>query len=392
MGKLIKILGLLVILSGIVLAGVWFYRFEPFRTKFEVKDALGGNIFPSLLLSTATTDTLLVQPMDSVWLGEPKSGIGVWLRSSRSVSRVRIHISETQFSNESVSEFVLDRPGTSYLIYPEISWKYDVLKNNKQAVPVTFTVSVEKNKVSLSEQMHTMSVRGVNECMLGYVDYTNKYHDTSIMFAAYVNEDHKLIDELLREALNSRIVNRLWGYQDNRPATVDKQVYALWHVLQKRGFKYSSISNSSLSSNVVFAQRVRTFADAIETSQINCVDGSLMFASLLKAINIDPILIKTPTHMFVGYYLDRGHKDKAFIETSMIGDVNLDDYFPEEQLDSTMVGKSQKQISELTFMKAKEYATKQYETVKPSIDSCAIGYNYIEISNAVRAKIQPIGL
>ena len=33
---------------------------------------------------------------------------------------------------------------------------------------------------------------------------------------------------------------------------VDKQVYALWNVLQKRNFKYSSTTNTSLSSNVVY--------------------------------------------------------------------------------------------------------------------------------------------
>ena len=67
-----------------------------------------------------------------------------------------------------------------------------------------------------------------------------------------------------------------------------RQVYALWHTLQRRDFKYSSVSNSSLSSNVVYSQRVRTISDALGASQINCVDGSVLFASLLRAINIDP--------------------------------------------------------------------------------------------------------
>ena len=372
--------------------GVWLYRIEPFKTKFEVRESLGGNLFPSLLLSTATTDTVIVQPMDTAWLGNPKSGIGVFVSSSRGVSRVRIHIGETAFSYESISEFVLEKSNTDYLIYPEIGWKYDVLRNNTQALPISLAVSVEKNKVNLGTQIVTLSVRSINECMLGYVDYQNRYRDTSIMFAAYVNEDNDMIDGLLREALNSRIVNRFWGYQDNNPHTVDKQVYALWHVLQKRNFKYSSISNSSLSSNVVFAQRVRTFDDALKSAQINCVDGSVMFASLLRAINIDPVLVKTPTHMFVGYYLDRQHTDTAFVETSMIGDVNLDDYFPEEQLDSTMVGKSQKQISSITFEKAKEYAGRMYEANRAAIESRGQGFTVIEISDAVRRKIQPIGL
>ena len=59
-----------------------------------------------------------------------------------------------------------------------------------------------------------------------------------------------MIDHLLREALNTRIVNRFLGYQGS-PEAVDNQVYALWNVLQKRNFRYSSVSNTSLSSNVV---------------------------------------------------------------------------------------------------------------------------------------------
>ena len=136
-----------------------------------------------------------------------------------------------------------------------------------------------------------------------------KFHDTGQFFAAYVNEDNPQIDRLLREALDSRIVNRFWGYQSKSVDLVDKQVYALWYVLQKRGFKYSSISNSSLSSNVVFTQRVRTFDDALLSAQINCVDGSVLFASLLKAINLNPVLVRVPGHMFVGYYTDASHRN-----------------------------------------------------------------------------------
>ena len=174
-------------------------------------------------------------------------------------------------------------------------------------------------------------------------------------------------------------------------AAVDKQEYALWNVLQKRKFRYSSVSNTSLSSNVVYSQRVRTFDDALESSQINCVDGSVLFASLLRAINIEPILVRTPGHMFVGYYTDNSHKDMNFLETTMIGDVDLDDFFPDEQLDSTMVGKSQNQMSLLTFEKSKQYANKKYKENEKGIHSGKLNYMFLEISKDVRRRIQPIG-
>ena len=217
-----------------------------------------------------------------------------------------------------------------------------------------------------------------------------KYLVTGDFFAAYVNEDNPNISQVLREALDSRIVNRFWGYQSKDPKVVDKQVYALWYVLQKRGFKYSSFSNSSLSSNVVFTQRVRTFDDALQSAQINCVDGSVLFASLLKAININPILVRVPGHMFVGYYTDRLHQEIHFLETSMIGDVNLDDFFPEEKLDSTMAGKSQESVSKFMFEKSKEYATRIYNEHKDLIHSGKGNYMFLEIDKATRAYVQPI--
>ena len=381
----------LIALLVVVVAGSFWLNTAPFRSGFEIADELGGNIFPSSILSVATTDAQVIVPADSLYVGNSKSCISIRIRSGKAYSRVRIEVAETPFFSRSVSEFVLAKPRTEYTIYPDIIWNYEALKNNNQAEPVSVAVKVEMNDKDLGQRVRTFSVRSINECLLGYVTNGTKFHDTGIFFAAYVNEENPMIDKLLREALNTRIVNRFLGYQGGNAEVVDKQVYALWNVLQKRNFRYSSVSNTSLSSNVVFSQRVRTFDDALESSQINCVDGSVLFASLLRAINIEPILVRTPGHMFVGYYTDAGRKNMNFLETTMIGDVDLDDFFPDEKLDSTMVGKSQNQMSRLTFDKSKQYANNKYKQNKEGIHSGKLNYMFLEISKDVRRKIQPIG-
>ena len=73
------------------------------------------------------------------------------------------------------------------------------------------------------------------------------------------------------------------------------------------------------------------------------------------------------------------------------GDVDLDDFFPDEQLDSTMVGKSQNEMSLLTFEKSKQYANKKYKENEEGIHSGKLNYMFLEISKEVRRKIQPIG-
>lgn len=381
-------LPLLILQSVGILVYLWFNT-STFRPHFEIKDELGGNIFPSSILSVATTDANIIVPADSLYVGNPKSSLPILIRSGKAFSRVRIEIGETRFFSRSVSEFILEQPDTEYCIYPDVIWNYEALRNIVQAEPISVVVAVEMNGKELGQRVRTFSVRSINECLLGYLSNGKTYVNTNIFFAAYVNEDHPMIDQILREALDTRIVNRFMGYQGRNSGYVDKQVYALWNVLQKRNFKYSSVANTSLSSNVVFSQRVRTFGDALNSSQINCVDGSVLFASLLRAINIEPILVRIPGHMFVGYYTDSQRQNKSFIETTMIGDVNLDEFFPDQQLDSTMVGMTQNQMSLITFEKSKEYANKKFEEVKDHFEAGTRNYTLLEISKEVRRKIQP---
>ena len=117
----------------------------------------------------------------------------------------------------------------------------------------------------------------------------------------------------------------------------------------------------------------------------------MLFASLLKAININPILLRIPGHMFVGYYTDKSHRDMNFLETTLIGEVDLEDFFPEEKLDSTMVGKSQAEVSRLTFEKSKQYATRKFRENEENIRSNKPSYMFLEISKETRSLIQPIG-
>lgn len=385
-----------VVLSLTMLVGgiTYVVMKRPFADDYELVDQLGGNLFPSAILSVATTNTQVIPPMSGEYVGNPKSCVAIKLKSGHANTVVRIELAETPFYARSVSTFVLPKEHTEYIIYPDILWRYNVLRDNEQAEPISVVANVEVDGKDLGQKVRTFSVRSINECLLGFnkqlPDGRTRYVSTRLFYAAYVNEENPLIDKVLREALNTRIVRRFLGYQST-PEMVDKQVYALWYVLQKRNFKYSSVSYSSLSSNVVYAQRVRTFEDALNSSQINCVDGSVLFASLLRAINITPVLVQMPGHMFVGYYTDSAKKNLTFLETTMIGDVDLDDYFPDEKLDSTRTTKSQGEMSRLTFEKSKEYALREYMRVKDKVQANKPNYLFVEINKNVRRNVQSIG-
>ena len=385
-----------VVLSLTMLVGgiTYVVMKRPFADDYELVDQLGGNLFPSAILSVATTNTQVIPPMSGEYVGNPKSCVAIKLKSGHANTVVRIELAETPFYARSVSTFVLPKEHTEYIIYPDILWRYNALRENEQAEPISEVDNVEVDGKDLGQKVRTFSVRSINECLLGFnkqlPDGRTRYVSTRLFYAAYVNEENPLIDKVLREALTTRIVRRFLGYKST-PEMVDKQVYALWYVLQKRNFKYSSVSYSSLSSNVVYAQRVRTFEDALNSSQINCVDGSVLFASLLRAINITPVLVQMPGHMFVGYYTDSAKKNLTFLETTMIGDVDLDDYFPDEKLDSTRTTKSQGEMSRLTFEKSNEYALREYMRLKDKVQANKPNYLFVEINKNVRRNVQSIG-
>lgn len=69
--RIIWILALLILAGGLTVA-FFHLRDKIFpSTTFELNDELGGNIFPSLILSTATTDTLIVAPTEKARWGIP---------------------------------------------------------------------------------------------------------------------------------------------------------------------------------------------------------------------------------------------------------------------------------------------------------------------------------
>ena len=137
---------------------VFVYRYEPFRSGFEITDQLGGNVFPATILSTATTDGDLIVPADSDYIGNPKSGIAIRIKNSYANSKLRIEVAETPFFSESVSEFILPKPGKEYLVFPDIIWNYQALRDNNQAVPVSISVKAELNRKKMPQRLKTISM------------------------------------------------------------------------------------------------------------------------------------------------------------------------------------------------------------------------------------------
>jgi hypothetical protein len=291
------------------------------RAEFATIAGWDRQLFPSYIVATATVhrandkDRKAAKPNV---LGHGSGALGVRLRAPHDNAAVRVTISSDSILEPSVFKGALAAEGGEYRINPTIKFKYAALIQNKQAVPVDVTYRVQIDKQPVEEKTETIILRSINDCPRVIVD-GDSVTDVRFRFAAYVNEQHPFVDKVLREALDDGIVESFSGYQSGEADDVYGQVYALWKALSKRDVRYSSITATAASSERVYSQHVRLIDESINNAQANCVDGSVLFASLLRKVGIEPYLVLIPGHCYVAFQVDKDGKEIAALETTLIG-------------------------------------------------------------------------
>jgi hypothetical protein len=312
-------------------AGAWY--FSPIKGSRGSQIAwspqvdMGGQIFPSYLIAIATMNpTELPNAQISKRLGDPAGVIGARVTSPHDDARVRVAVEGNAIMKGGSIEVNLPQMGEEYVVYPKIEYHYNALLQVRQAVPLTLTLSVALEGVEESAAT-TVRVSSINDCPFVVSDTVSpdgqKIVPFTWMFAAYVNENHPFSEEVRKAALQTRLIDSFDGYQGG-PDGVLPQVFAIWNVLQQRGVRYSNATTTSAESGDVFAQQVRFLDQAITSAQANCVDGSVIFASILRQIGIEPVLVVVPGHMFVGFFLDPSEDNSlVFLETTAMGSTDL---------------------------------------------------------------------
>ena len=355
---------------------------------------MDAQLFPSFIVSTATLrlpqeDDAEADPRQ---LGEPLGFIGAALDGVPSGSRLRVEVKANAAMESSVVEVRAGAGSGEYEVYPKINFKYDALLDWRQPMPLNVAMEVFVDGRSLGTQSTTVTVRSINDCPLAIVseDQDEEDLDLSWMFAAYVNENHPWVDTLTREALDAKVVDAFAAYQADDPAEVIRQVYAIWDVLQRRGMRYSDISQSSAESPVVLSQHVRLFDEALQAHQANCVDGTAMFAAVLRKIGIEPYLVLMPGHMFLAFDLDRDGEESLGLETTMMGSAAATDAARSLVMPDALVRQFRGRTSFASFAAAIEEGTRQLDEHMDDFDGDDPEYQVISLSEARQMGILPL--
>jgi hypothetical protein len=280
-----------------------------------------NQVFPSLEIATANM-TVDAEDIDPATVGDPQGLIGVYLDGARAGAPFQLVVRVPGLARDSRLDGTIPSSDDSVALAPTLVWDYAALAAIRQSRPATIEFELSVDGKPLGTRVQRVRVRSVNDALY-YIDEEDDDQDLDFnwLFAAYVNEDHPAVDGILKAALDSGVVDSFSGYQDEDPDLVLKQVYAIWHVLQQRGIRYSNITRTANEHVNVLSQHVRFIDESLAMTQANCVDGSVLMASVLRKIDIAPTLVLVPGHMLLGFALDEEGTEMAYLETTMLGDV-----------------------------------------------------------------------
>jgi hypothetical protein len=151
---------------------------------------------------------------------------------------------------------------------------------------------------------------------------TGKNVDLSRYFAAWVTPNAPEVLRLLRKAAELVTPSKgIFGYNQNSEDIVTVQVSAIFEALKQEGLTYVNTVFASGGSSDRFQQRVRLPRESLVSKSANCIDGTVLFASLLEAASLFAGLVIIPGHAFVAWKRskDPAKDDWSFLETTMIG-------------------------------------------------------------------------
>ena len=151
---------------------------------------------------------------------------------------------------------------------------------------------------------------------------TGAWIDLAPYLGAWVTPNAPDVLRLLRRALDLHPDHRIAGYQAG-PAGVEPQVRAIYGAIKAEGIAYVN-SLLAFGGAGEQMQRVRLPRETIQTRSANCIDATVLMASVLEAASLNPALVILPGHALLGWEADDGVGEWHYVETTMLGTHDFD--------------------------------------------------------------------
>jgi hypothetical protein len=148
---------------------------------------------------------------------------------------------------------------------------------------------------------------------------TGTWRDMTPYFGAFVTPNAPVVQEFLRHVVAKHPEGHLVGYQGEPAATTsESQVQAMFDALKTEAEIVYVNSVLTTSPREGFAdQRVRVPRETLANREANCIDGAILYASLIEAVSMSSAIAIVPGHAFVAWETWEDKGEWAYLETTM---------------------------------------------------------------------------
>ena len=196
---------------------------------------------------------------------------------------------------------------------PHLRINSSELADMTEAVNAVVTVALyNKNEEVVCGVRGQMKVLAYDQWQGG-----DSYRD---LLAAFVMPNHPVIPALMHDAAEQlgkwNKPTSLEGYQFDDPNRVRDLAAAAYAAVQKKNIVYAEPP----ASFSIIGQRIRTPEKIMQQRLGTCMDMTLLYAAVLEAMGLDPLLVMLKGHIFAGLWLRQ-----RSVEELKSGDVMIDD-------------------------------------------------------------------
>jgi len=279
--------------------------------RWSVDVAPDGEIFPVLDLSQATAAAK----------GVAGDGSGlVAVRATTDVPRdLRLTVETEGLAEPAVVDARTLRGGMPVELRPRLAWDAPYLRSLTAPRAQPMRVRIEAKGLPAEVRELTVRVHPLDEALYYFRDGRDRV-DLAWAFAAYVDPHDAVVDDVLDLA---RGAGAPVDDDSGTAAAKIDQVRAVWNALEAHGVRYAAGDPALSRGPNIYSQRVRLVAESWAERRANCIDSSVLIASVLERIGIRSFIVLVPHHAFVGFYTAQNRSRPEFLETTLLGTEHL---------------------------------------------------------------------
>jgi hypothetical protein len=225
---------------------------------------------------------------------------------------LRLEISTPGLREPAIVEAELER-GATLELRPRLDWDIPYLRALKAPSHQVLHITLERSGVATQARDIDVLVHPLDDALY-YVREGNDRIDLGWVFAAYVNPEDPVVEEIVA---NAREFDADFDQPTDSAEATLRKAHAVWAALTRHGLRYAAGDPALSRGPVLYSQRVRLLADVWKERRANCLDGSVLIASVLERIGIPAFIVLVPGHAFVGYRFER--EQMELLETTVLG-------------------------------------------------------------------------